>query len=74
MMTSGEDESSTYSFTRRTVSEKTDTELEYESFFRTPFELEKELTGNARLGEMIYLANLRRTEIAFVLKSDFLCL
>ena len=74
MMTSGEDESSTYSFTRRTVSEKTDTELEYESFFRTPFELEKELTGNARLGEMIYLANLRRTETAFVLKSDFLCL
>ena len=37
-------------------------------------ELDKELAGKTRLATMIYLANLRRTKSACVLKNDFLCL
>ena len=74
MMSNVEDEAvdSTFSFTKRIISEKSDTELEYESFFRTTAELEKELAVKTRLATMIYLANLRRTKSACVLKNDFL--
>ena len=76
MMSNVEDEAvdSTFNFTKRIISEKSDTELEYESFFRTTAELDKELAGKTRLATMIYLANLRRTKSACVLKNDFLCL
>ena len=75
-MSNVEDEAvdSTFNFTKRIISEKSDTELEYESFFRTTAELDKELAGKTRLATMIHLANLRRTKSACVLKNDFLCL
>ena len=75
MMSNVEDEAvdSTFNFTKRIISEKSDTELEYESFFRTTAELDKELAGKTRLATMIF-ANLRRTKFACVLKNDFLCL
>ena len=73
MMSNVEDEAvnSTFSFTKRIISEKSDTELEYESFFRTTAKLDKELAGKTRLATMIYLANLKRTKSACVLKMTF---
>ena len=58
----------------RIICEKSEADLEDESFFRTTAELEEELTSKARLATMIYLANLKRTKMAFVLKNYFLCL
>ena len=55
MMSNVEDEAvdSTFNFTKRIISEKSDTELEYESFFRTTAEHDKELAGKTRLATMI---------------------
>ena len=62
-----------FSFRKRILRGKSETELEYESFFRNTVDLEEELKNNKRLATRIYLANLRRTNSAFVLKNDFLC-
>merc|ERR1712175_22145 len=55
MMSNVEDEAvdSTFNFTKRIISEKSYTELEYESFFRTTAEHDKELAGKTRLATMI---------------------
>ena len=63
-----------FSFRRWMISEKSDAEIENQSFIRTTIVLEEELKNNARLATRIYLSNLKRTNSSFVLRNDFLCI
>ena len=63
-----------FTFRRLKISEKSDAEIENQSFFRTKIVLEEELKNNARSATRIYLSNLKRTNSSFVLRNDFLCI
>ena len=63
-----------FTFRRLKISEKSDAEIENQSFIRTTIVLEEELKNNARLATRIYLSNLKRTNSSFVLRNDFLCI
>ena len=53
------------------ISEKSETELEYESFFRNTLDLEEELKNLTKLATRIYLAN---NKFGICAENDFLCL